>query len=251
MAVSDPLRELKTLGRDMAQIPLARLPTSYKKVAFLCVNSYTSYRLNLGTGPINDAISFAKCVKRYDFEIYFLHNPHAQTFLRYLDSFFKAASSQLIIYYVGHGTGVIDTTGDESDHQDEAFVFDDGVIIDDELISHLAENKHPASKVILVTDACHSGTIWDIQSKTAKGKKLPPSIISISAATDAQTAKQTTLNQKDQGIFTFNLAKTLTANPWLTPTELRGKMKAILKKYSQSFTVGTTSATLLNQPLFS
>jgi hypothetical protein len=67
IAMADPLRELKSFGRDVAGIPLARLPKSFKNVAFLCVNTYTSYRLNMGTGPITDALSFAECIKPLGF----------------------------------------------------------------------------------------------------------------------------------------------------------------------------------------
>jgi hypothetical protein len=249
--MGDPVRTLKSLGRDIASIPLSRLPTAIEKAAFLCVNSYTSYRLSLGTGPINDAVSFAKLMKQYGFEIYFMHNPHCRNFLKYLDAFFKATSKELVIYYVGHGTNVRDTSGDEADGQDEAFVFDDGFIVDDDLITHLSDNKNPDSEVVLVTDACHSGTIWDIQAGNVKGRQLPPGVISISAAADAQTAKQTMIDRVDQGVFTYNLCKTLKSEPYLTPNELAAKMKTILKKYQQTFVVGTTSPKFLTEPLFS
>jgi hypothetical protein len=244
---TDPLRELKIYGRDMAAIPLSRLPTTFNKVAFLCVNTYRSYRLDLGTGPITDALALAKCVKLYGFEIYFMHNPHARNFLKYLDTFFANTTGQLLVYYVGHGAGVLDV----SEAGEEAFVFDDGILTDDDLVSHLIENKNPSSKLILVTDACHSGTIWDIQGGAVKGKKLPPQVLSLSASTGTKSLKTTTLNKKDQGIFTTNLTKTIAADPWINPSTLQGKMKAILKKYSQTFIVGTSSPNLLTRPLFS
>jgi uncharacterized caspase-like protein len=249
--MSNPLRELKTYGHDLSTVPVSKLPKTLERAAFLCVNSYTSYRLSLGTGPINDAVSFAKAMKRYNYDVYFLHNPRQRSFLQYLDAFFKAATQQLVFYYVGHGTSVRDVSGDEADGYDEAFVFEDGNIVDDDLIEHLIDNKNKDCRLILVTDACHSGTIWDIQGGNVKGRELPANIISISAAADAQTAKQTTIDRLDQGVFTYNLAKTLKAQPALSPQELQEKMRTILKKYAQTFTVGTTTNTLLREPLFS
>jgi hypothetical protein len=249
-AVSDPVRELKKFGRDVGASPISRLPATFGRVALICCNNYSSYRLSLGTGPINDAVSFAKCMKQFDYEVYFLHNPRSRNFLTYLDAFFSRTTDRLVFYYVGHGTNVRDLDGDEADGQDEAFVFDDGVVIDDDLISHLCTNKNPSNAIVLVTDACHSGSIWDIQAGSVNGRTLPSGIISVSAATDAQTAKQTMINRKDQGIFTYNLTKLIAAEPNLTPTQIGNKIKVELKKYQQNFTVGTTSVEFLSQPLF-
>lgn len=248
--MGDPIAGLKKCGHNIAGMPVSRLPATFDNVAFLCVNNYSSYRLSLGTGPLNDALSFAHCMANYGYAIYFLHNPRSRNFLQYLDVFFKRTQGRLIFYYVGHGTNVRDIDGDESDGLDEAFVFDDGVVIDDDLIAHLIENKNPSNVIVLVTDACHSGSIWDIQGGSVKGRKLPPGIISVSAASDAQTAKQTMINRKDQGIFTYNMTSILATNPDLTADQLGEKMKSALRKYSQTFTVATTSADLRSKPLF-
>lgn len=248
---SDPIRRLKTYGRDLSTLPLSRLPETFDKVCFLCVNSYTSYRLSLGTGPINDGVNFAKRMKTtFGFEVYFYHNPHCKAFLNYLDAFFSKTTGHLVFFYVGHGTNVTDTDGDEADKKDEALVFEDGNIPDDVLIDHLISQKNPANKLTLVTDACHSGSIWDIQSGNANGRKLPERIISVSAATDAQTAKQTTINRQDQGVFTYNLAKKLKTNPESTPNQLKTALKKELRKYGQTFSVASTTKEFLTQPLF-
>lgn len=248
--MSDPVRRLKTLGHDISGMAVSRIPIDMEKVCFICVNTYTSYRLNLGTGPVNDAVSFAKAVKGFGYDIYFIHNPHSRNFLKYLDVFFKNTQEELIVYYVGHGTTVRDENGDEDDGYDEAFVFDDGVIVDDVLVEHLIDCKHPDSKLILVTDACHSGSIWDIQGGSVHGRELPKRIMSLSAANDKQTAKQTMIDREEQGIFTHNLTKLLKAEPTLSPNQLGPKLRTALRKYGQSYTVGTTSPELLDEPLF-
>jgi hypothetical protein len=247
--MTDPVRELKTYGRDLAAIPLSRVPKDMKKVAFLCVNSYSSYRQNLGTGPINDGLALAKCLKGYKYEIYFLHNPRCRNFLSYLDAFFQNAD-ELVFFYVGHGTTLPDVDGDEDDGQDEAFVFDDGEVTDDDLCAHLITNKKPGSQITLITDACHSGSIWDIQGGNVKGRQLPDGVLSVSASNDGQTIRQTVVNRLEMGVFTYNLTKLLTADASLTPNDLAPKMRAALKSFGQSFTVAATTSSLLNKPLF-
>jgi hypothetical protein len=244
MAMADPVRDLKQLGRDLSGVPLARLPGSFKKVAFLCVNTYSSYRLNLGVVPLNDAFLFGQLAKSFEFEIYFFHNPHSENFLRFLDVFFARTSQQLILYYVGYGAGIT-----EIDEGGEAFVFDDGSIVEDELITHLKENKQPQSEVILITDACHSGTIWDIQGGAVHGQALPTGVVSISATTNARAPEESRKAGLNQGVFTANLVKTLRSEPLITPSELHGKLRAVLRKYGQVFAVGATTQARMNKPL--
>lgn len=221
-----------------------------EKACFICVNTYKSYRLNLGTGPLNDAVSWAKCMKGYGYENYFLHNPHSRNFLKYLDAFFANTTRELVVYYVGHGTSVRDLDGDEDDGYDEAFVFDDGNIIDDVLIDHLIEHKNKDNEIVLVTDACHSGSIWDIQAGDVHGRVLPDRIMSISAANDKQTAKQTMIERQEQGVFTHNMTKILKKNHMMTPAQLQTEMRKVLRSYGQSCTIGVTSQDLLKEPIF-
>lgn len=240
------VKKLKKLAKDVKSLPITRIPNDLDKATLIVCNTYTSARLSLGDGPMNDAITFATSMKAFGFTQYYLHNPVSRTFLNYLDAFFRKTKGHLVVYYVGHGTTVYDTSGDEDDKYDEAFVFEDGVMIDDTLIKHLISNKASSSRITLVTDACHSGSIWDIQSKS----NLPKNLISIAAANDKQTAKQTIIDRKEQGIFTMNFGKALKSNPKLTPKQLVTELKTPLKKYSQTCVVVTTSKDLASKPLF-
>jgi uncharacterized caspase-like protein len=84
-----------------------------------------------------------------------------------LTSIAQATSSgdRVMIYFSGHGTQVPDENGDEPDKMDEALVMSDvrqsgnrvaGLLIDDELDQLLG--RIPAKEVIVLVDACHSGT---------------------------------------------------------------------------------------------
>lgn len=232
--MSDPVRRLKTYGRDLGSIPISRIPRELEKVCFICVNTYTSFRLNLGTGPISDAVAFAKCLKTFGHEVYFINNPHSRNFLKYLDAFFQATSNELVLYYVGQGTSS-DSDEDEDVQKNEAFAFDDGIITNDELANHIAENKQGNCRVILVTDIGSPGSIWDIRGTECHGAQIPDNVLSISASPDTSCAKQTQVNRQEEGIFTYNLTKILKKNPMITPRELQAQMKPILRKYQQVF----------------
>lgn len=69
-------------------------------------------------------------------------------------------------HYSGHGSSVPDDNGDESDNQDEVMVpldYDtNGFIIDDTLRA-MVDRAPEKSRVILVIDACHSETFFDLR----------------------------------------------------------------------------------------
>jgi hypothetical protein len=220
-----------------------------EKVAFLVINTRVSYRLNVGISPINDANALAALAKAHEFEIYFIHNPHVRNFLRYLDRFFKNTTGKFLLYYGGHGDSVANSDAGETEHPDEAFVFDDGAILGADVIKHLYDNKNPSNQIIFMSDSCYPGSIWDIQGGTVNGERLPRRIISISSVNDSQTTKQTS-SRSEQGLFASTLAKLLESDIDVTPTDLATQMNPVLKKNAQTFRLGTTSPDLLTQPFF-
>ena len=79
----------------------------------------------------------------------------------------KGKQIRLFVSYSGHGTSVTDTNGDESDGYDEALCPVDyqnsGFIVDDDIKTTFI-NKLPANvKLLMLVDACHSGTMLDIK----------------------------------------------------------------------------------------
>jgi hypothetical protein len=243
----DLLRLLKTFGRDLTGIPLSRLPTTLEKAAFLSVNSFDSYRMNLGTGPINDALSIAKCLKNYDFKVFFMLNAHCTNFLNYLDAFLARTTVQLLIFYVGQGVTTPEVESDDTGGSDPGFIFDDGVIRGGEVSAHLSDHKSPECQVLLVTDACQPGTIWDIAGREAA---LPPNIVSIAAATGTQRANSAKLSHLDRGVFTFHFTSLLKGEPELTPNQIATGLTQLLKPHGQVLLLGATSPSLLDQPIF-
>jgi hypothetical protein len=244
------MNQLLTYGQNLSNIPIKKLPSSIDRACFIICNSYTNPKLALGTGPINDALNVAKLAKHQNMSLYFFHNPKKNQFLQYMDKFFQISENHLLLFYVGHAANVKDKNGDEDDGYDEAFVFDDGYIIDDILLEHLIKYKNPNCQITLLTDACHSGSIWDIQSGQNNGTPLPPNIISISAAEDSETAKQTVIEQAEEGLFTHNFKNLIKQNPQITPKQLKVELDRILKRYKQTATIATTSPDLCDIPFF-
>ena len=42
-------------------------------------------------------------------------------------------------------------------------LFDNGYVVDDELAEYLLKYAH-GQRILLLTDCCHNGSMWDIQS---------------------------------------------------------------------------------------
>lgn len=249
--VEESKSQLAAYGTDLLVADESSLPSSYKKAVFICCNTYTKPEYSLGVGPLNDSKTVANYMKTIGFDVTFVHNPKAAEFKDKLKYMLAHTTEYLLVYYSGHGASVTDDDGDEADGKDEALVFDDAFVNDDALSDLLANSgKKDSCKVCLLNDCCHSGTIWDLSAKSFTGKTMPQNILSLSAARDAQTAKQTSMDGKDQGIFTFYFFKFLKSDPKMTPTELESKINGYISKYEQYFTKCATTDSMFSQPLF-
>jgi len=82
--------------------------------------------------------------------------------------------TEIWISYSGHGAYIKDTNGDEDDGKDECLVPLDyqtkGLICDD-LLNQVLGLINPKVKVIIVVDACHSETIFDLPYRYISGEK--------------------------------------------------------------------------------
>lgn len=65
-------------------------------------------------------------------------------------------NDRVMIYVSSHGSYVPDKNGDEKDGVDETLYLYDGHFIDDELYQAL--HKIPSKNMVVIVDACHSGT---------------------------------------------------------------------------------------------
>ena len=111
------------------------------------------------------------------------------------------------IHYSGHGTYIMDKNGDECDGKDECFVPSDCVLIPDDFLKNIIRYFNPSTRIIVVADCCHSGTImdlkynWNLNDKTSNSTTvdgLKSNVICISGCRDDQTSEDAYLyNRKD------------------------------------------------------
>ena len=236
---------MDSYAKNLANLSESSIQTNLENAVFLCINTYTDPQVTLGVGPMNDGLNVADSMKKQGWPLFYLHNPTKAVYLKWLDFFLKNTKKELITYYTGHGTQ--EDTGDETeaDGKNEAYYFEDGILNDDTLAEHVRQNKTLDSlRIIFLSDCCHSGSIWDLT-----GKNMPPNCMSISAAKDSQTAKQTEVEGAEQGIFTYYFFKFLEEDKTLTANQLQTKMSSYLTKFEQNFTKETTTQTMYDEPV--
>lgn len=107
-----------------------------------------------------------------------------------------------VFYYAGHGAELPDQDGDEDDAKDEAFCFVDEHgqtssacwLRDDDFATIVTSSIHAETKVLILADCCHSGTVADLDKPAWSGHQ----VISVSGCLDKQTSGDTGKG----GIFT-------------------------------------------------
>ena len=80
-----------------------------------------------------------------------------------------AAGDICLVTYSGHGSQIIDATGDEPDGKDETWVLWDRQLLDDEL-NGLWSSFAAGVRIFLLSDSCHSGTVARVMSFQKKFK---------------------------------------------------------------------------------
>lgn len=205
-----------------------------------------------------------------------------------LVSWAKAALAQdssspvrIFVQYSGHGTDVVDTSGDEADGRDEALVPSDyntaGFLIDDQILSSFiqplgaVDSGRNLIDVFALIDACRSGTICDLplnvstsqanafryaNVKAWKASKsnlaaylksygILPKMAALSGCRDDQYS--TDMGQKG-GALTSTLIDYLASNPNPTWLQVVSYLDTALKKYSQAPDLSTSFALDTSKP---
>lgn len=219
------------------------------KAICIGINDYPGADADLG-GCVNDAHDWYDTLNRkMDGEPTILLDKKA-TKLAILDAVRRELSrlaplETLVVTFSGHGTWLPDLSGDEPDGRDEALcpydVSEDCLITDDELHATLLERDRK-SRVILITDACHSGSVFRMfgppglkrkvrflpphrfvrnpdvlnqVSAAAAIRRVPqrvrplPGILHISGCTDSEFSYDAEFNGRPNGALTRTLLNTL------------------------------------------
>lgn len=130
----------------------------------------------------------------------------------------------LYFHYSGHGTQIIDENNEEIDGLDEGLVPLDyekkGIITDDIINDRLIKRLSKNTKMTIVMDCCHSGSICDLkygvkivnnQDIITKitDNKSNAKVIMLSGCRDEQTSADAYINSKNQGALTWSMLEVL------------------------------------------
>jgi hypothetical protein len=134
----------------------------------LCVgiNDYPGRDSDL-KGCVNDAKDWAEELTGRGFEVTSLHNKEAikATIVAGLRNLLeKAGSGDIAVFtFSGHGTWQIDRDRDEDDGRDEALcpwdVKEKNPLLDDALYDIVQEHRTAGTRLIVLSDSCHSGSV--------------------------------------------------------------------------------------------
>ena len=121
-------------------------------------------------------------------------------------------------YYSGHGTNVTDSNKDELDCLDECLLsVDNRVIIDDEINVVIKQYLKPTTKLFIMCDSCHSGTVIDLkynytenEDMVINGTEINGNVFYISGCKDAEVSMESFLNNQIRGALTNAFMNTLT-----------------------------------------
>lgn len=193
-------------------------------VALIFCNSYYGTRYDLGDSAINDGILCYQQFQKYDYKVLMFYDVSTTIFKQTMTYHLRQPYHKLVIYFIGHGVQINDKQNDEKDNYDECLFFRDGRVVDDEIASIVNDNNK-CPNLRLIADCCHSGSIYDIPSRE--------DIITISACSDRQTAKQDWINHKGNGVFTYYFWKYLPESN-KDGKILQKKMNEKLKRYAQT-----------------
>ena len=152
--------------------------------------------------------------------------PTRARILQELKNIVSKKSTEVTIFYSGHGSQVRDTNHDEQGGNDSVIVPRDfqtrGFIVDDELLSII---KNVKCKCLLMFDSCNSGTVCDlpfsysyVKENTFSLKKnkmvnIPnPNIYMMSGCRDNQYSEDAYENETFGGAFTNAFLKHFTVS---------------------------------------
>ncbi|KAI8554844.1 hypothetical protein RHMOL_Rhmol05G0128700 [Rhododendron molle] len=155
------------------------------------------------------------------------------------------SGDSLVFYFSGHGLRQPDFSQDEIDGYDETICPSDfmtaGMIFDNDINTTIVKPLKKGVKLHAIVDACHSGTILDLEHVYNRKVKRwvnnkPPSgaskstngglAISLSACADDQMAADTSAFTGNEmtGVLTYLLVQTIAENPNITYGGLLDKM---------------------------
>lgn len=162
------------------------------------------------------------------------------------------AGDVVVIQHSGHGSQLRDQNGDESDGQDEVLCLFDGTLVDDVVFGLLATFR-PGVHVCLITDTCHSGTMYRSQlidrithpRVTGGEVELNCELVAIGTSSDKQTSADTAEGGAGSQALLATFASAKSYADWIVQSQawLRAN------RYRQTMSLNTVNADSSSPPL--
>ena len=232
--------------KTKAKIEEINMVIEPKKAAILIGINYKESEYQLD-GCENDIINLKKIlISKYDYkeeDIIMLSEsfsikPTRDNILEQMQNIVDKSNNgytSVCFHYSGHGTYITDLNNDELDNYDECIVTSDmDLITDDEFKSKFISRINKNTKMFVLMDCCHSGTIMDLNYKYISEVSLwvtenknttnNPNIIALSGCKDEQTSNDAWFGDNWQGALTKCFIDTI------VDTNYNPKLFELLKK---------------------
>ena len=222
-----------------------------KKAICIGINNYPGTANDL-KGCVNDANDWAGLLENFGFETRIILDGEAtkSSILNAFGALLNEASAGdvVVVTYSGHGTQVLDKSGDEVDGYDEALYVYDGSIVDDDLRTVLEQANRDA-QIIFISDSCFSGTVTralisgSSKPRFVKTDEIPLSAplkkrflskvteeemveVLLTGCSDSEYSYDANINGRWNGAMTANAVSIM--NPDLTYSEFYSRLRKLL-----------------------
>jgi hypothetical protein len=168
----------------------------------------------------------------------------------------SAGENDVIVFtYSGHGTQVIDVSGDEGNTYDEAIYVYDGTVLDDDLRS-IIDKLDTKATLVVISDSCFSGTVTRIVPENTRPRFMPNKDVSpdrvvrqhfllpeanmpellVSGCSDSEYSYDAEIDGRYNGAMTAMALKVIRQDPQATYTAFYAGLRTLLpsKDYPQT-----------------
>ena len=224
------IKSFRRIGMCINNTPISILPKkNLDKVCFIIINDYTTKDKKLGVGPLNDGYLIGLEHYHLGCKIFYLHNSKINEFQILLQFFMNNTTNQLTIFYTGRDDG------------SENIEFNNGILSKKYIEKVISSNCNGKLKIILITDTCGTGSVFDI--RRCKN--------TVSFFVNKLKSDQSKEHQLSHGIFTYYLCKFIKENEkGITPNDLVKKINSSIDRFNEYFICEITSKELGDEPIF-
>jgi hypothetical protein len=246
-----------------------------KRAICIGINNYPGTSNDL-QGCVNDARDWSALLNGFGFGTSLMLDSQAtrQNIKAALgDLVTSAGEGDVVVFtYSGHGTQVIDFSGDEGNAYDEALSVYDGTIVDDDLRT-IISGIDPKATLIVISDSCFSGSVTRLTPENVKPRFMPAGNVSgervvrqrfllpeanmpeilVSGCSDSEFSYDAEIDGRYNGAMSAMALKVIKQNPKATYSEFHAALRKLLpsSEYPQTPQLEGSSAhknTLLFEP---